>query len=39
MKVILTEESYTSKVSFLDEDDIPIYQWGITNQTFSVENE
>ena len=38
-KVILTEESYTSKASFLDEDNIPTYQSGITNQTFSAENE
>jgi putative transposase len=28
IEVILTEESYTSKASFLDEDDIPTYQSG-----------
>ena len=28
IEVILTEESYTSKASFLDEDDIPTYQLG-----------
>ena len=33
-----TEESYTSKASF-QEDDTPTYQSGITNHTFSAENE
>ena len=28
IEVILTEESYTSKASFIDEDDIPTYQSG-----------
>ena len=28
IEVILTEESYTSKASFLDEDDIPTFQLG-----------
>ena len=36
IKVIITEESYTSKASFLDNDPIPVYQKGKKNQvTFS----
>ena len=34
IKVIITEESYTSKASFLDSDTIPTYQQGIKH-TFS----
>ncbi|WVX82250.1 transposase [Niallia oryzisoli] len=32
LAVILTEESYTSKASFLDKDDIPTYQSGNTTK-------
>ncbi len=32
IKVIITEESYTSKASFLDNDPIPVYQKGQKNQ-------
>nr|WP_293111020.1 IS200/IS605 family accessory protein TnpB-related protein [Okeania sp. SIO2F4] len=36
IKVILTEESYTSKASFMDNDLIPVYKKGKKNQvTFS----
>ena len=36
IKVIITEESYTSKASFLDNDPLPVYQKGQKNQvTFS----
>ena len=36
IKVIITEESYTSKASFLDNDAIPVYKKGKENQaTFS----
>ena len=36
IKVIITEESYTSKASFLDNDPVPVYQKGQKNQvTFS----
>ncbi|MGK7939282.1 MAG: hypothetical protein AB4062_03830 [Crocosphaera sp.] len=36
IKVIITEESYTSKASFLDKDCLPIYQKDKKNQvTFS----
>lgn len=36
IKVIITEESYTSKASFLDNDPLPIYQKGQKNKvTFS----
>ncbi|WP_293089639.1 IS200/IS605 family accessory protein TnpB-related protein [Okeania sp. SIO3B5] len=36
IKVILTEESYTSKASFIDNDLIPVYKKGKKNQvTFS----
>ncbi len=33
MKVIVTEESYTSKASFIDNDPIPVYQPGEKNQS------
>ena len=33
ISVIVTEESYTSKASFLDEDDIPTYQSGNNKHT------
>ena len=39
IEVIVTEESYTSKASFLDEDNIPTYKSGNKQITFSVENE
>ena len=32
IKVIITEESYTSKASFLDNDPLPVYQKGQKNQ-------
>ncbi len=36
IKVILTEESYTSKASFMDNDSLPVYKKGQKNQvTFS----
>ncbi|OZH56108.1 hypothetical protein AFK68_00310 [Hydrocoleum sp. CS-953] len=36
IKVIITEESYTSKASFIDNDLIPVYKKGKKNQvTFS----
>ena len=36
IKIIITEESYTSKASFLDNDPLPVYQKGQKNQvTFS----
>ena len=36
IQVILTEESYTSKASFIDNDPIPVYKKGEKNQwTFS----
>jgi IS605 OrfB family transposase len=36
IKVVLTEESYTSKASFIDNDSIPVYKKGEKNQsTFS----
>ncbi len=36
INVILTEESYTSKASFIDNDLIPVYKKGDKNQvTFS----
>src|SRR5690606_32569083 len=35
IKVIVTEESYTSKASFLDNDDIPVYGEDDTKISFS----
>lgn len=35
INVIVTEESYTSKASFLDNDDIPVYGKEDTKKTFS----
>ncbi len=35
IKVIVTEESYTSKASFLDNDDIPVYGESDTKKSFS----
>ena len=32
IKVIITEDSYTSKASFLDNDPLPVYQKGQKNQ-------
>ncbi len=33
IKIILTEESYTSKASFIDNDAIPVYKTGEKNQS------
>jgi putative transposase len=35
IRVLITEESYTSKASFLDNDDIPVYGASDTKKTFS----
>ena len=35
IKVIVTEESYTSKASFLDNDEIPVYGKNDTKKSFS----
>ncbi|WP_293088213.1 transposase [Okeania sp. SIO3B5] len=32
IKVIINEESYTSKASFLDLDDLPVYQKGVKHR-------
>jgi putative transposase len=35
IRVLFTEESYTSKASFLDHDDIPVYGEGDSKKSFS----
>ena len=32
IKVIINEESYTSKASFLDWDDLPVYEKGVKHR-------